>query len=261
LLNPRCYAAALGGCSRQISAEHFFSRGVLAFLNDGPSFSISGFPWQGFSNIPQPSIASLGARILCTKHNSALHPLDDECLKLFKFFQEVDRALATTAVTGRLLFDISGDALERWMLKALVGLVASGNAAKDNQPLLKSPPPLACLQLLYGREAMPPGWGLYLAYELGERVMATRGMAFAPLIDRGRVLGAVCQIHGFRFLLAMAVPEADRKGSLLETAVHRPAYLSFSHSVRPSSVRLNITWNTSEPSHGLEITYYDEEPK
>lgn len=258
MTSARCYAAELGGCSEQISAEHFFSRGILAFLNDGPLFRVSGFSWQGFGDTPQPSIASLSAKVLCAKHNSDLHPLDEECLNLFRFFNEVDRKLADGEFTGCLSFETSGEAIECWFLKVLVGLVASGNAAKDNQPILKSTPPLAWLQLLYGHEPMPPGWGLYLAYELGEQVMRTKGLAFAPIIHDKKVTGALCHIHGFRFLLAMAAPGDDRRGSLLETALFRPAHLSFSHGVRACSVRLNFNWNTGGTSEGLEVTFHDE---
>jgi len=256
--NPRCYAAELGGCSKDISAEHFFSRGILELLDDGPGFNVSGFPWQQFGSVPQPSVASLTARILCIKHNSDLSPLDDECLKLFHFFEEADKKLGNKRFTGLGSYEVSGEALERWMLKALVGVLASGNAAKDDQRFLKSKPPLAWLQLLYGHEPMPERWGLYLSYELGERVMGTKQLTFAPLIHEIKVIGALCHIHGFRFLLAMTAPGEDRRGSLLESALYRPAHLAFSHKGRSCSVQLGFKWNGGNDGQGLEISYEDK---
>jgi hypothetical protein len=188
-----------------------------------------------------------------------LSRLDDECIKVFRFFDEMDKRITDKECSGHTSCVVSGEALERWMLKALIGVVASGNAAKDGQRILKSKPPLAWLQILVGLEPMPEGWGLYLSYEPGERVMGTRGLAFAPLIHDNKVVGAISHVHGFRFLLAMTDPGQDRRGTLLESALHRPAYLSFSHKRRSCSTQLRLKWNSGQAGQGLEIGYEDKE--
>ena len=66
--NPKCYAAELNECSKDISAEHFFSRSILELLDDGPGFTVSGFPWQKTGRPLKPSVASLAAnrvRLFC----------------------------------------------------------------------------------------------------------------------------------------------------------------------------------------------------
>src|SRR5262249_23362591 len=161
--------------------EHFFSEGILNLLDDGPAFSVSGFLWQKLRPSARLSPAAVKANILCRKHNSDLSPLDNECLKLFQFFEQLNRTFSDPKCEGDRSKEVSGDLIERWELKALIGLVASGNAEKKEKPILKSKPPLAWLQLLFGMEEMPADWGLYLTSQVGEEVMRTRGFGFAPL--------------------------------------------------------------------------------
>jgi hypothetical protein len=167
--------------------------------------------------------------------------------------------LGDQRVTGHHSKEVDGEAIERWVLKALIGLVASGNAAKDDQPVKKSNPPLAWLQLLYGLEPMPAGWGLYLTSGLREAPMRTRSVAFAPLIESDKMVGALCRINGFEFVLAMATPEKDRPGSLLTNAIFRPAHLLFSHISRDCSVRLRFRWATGGGSDGLDVAFHAED--
>ena len=182
-----------------------------------PPFTVSGFPWQGFGDTPQPSIASLTAKVLCTTHNSRLHSLDDACLHLLKCFQEIDDMIDNRRVTGNHSKEVDGDSNREMGLEGPHGLVASGNAAKDDQPVKKSNPPLAWLQLLYGLEPMPAGWGLYLSSRLREAPMRTRSVAFAPLIESSKMVGALCRINGFEFVLAMATLRRTAPGHCLPT--------------------------------------------
>ena len=253
--HPKCYAAELGACSDDISAEHFFSKGILTLLNDGPNFGVSGFPWQEPEQAAQLSPATLAAKILCTRHNSELSLLDDECLTVFQFVEQAHKTLSDTQCEGDRSYEVSGDLVERWVLKALIGLVASGNAAKGDKRISKDKPPLAWLQLLYGLEAMPEEWGLYLTSQVGDRVMSTRGLAFAPLIHDMKVIGCLLTIHDCRFLLAMSTPGADRHGSLLENAIYRPAHLRFVHTDRRCSVQLLLKWREQRAGRGIEIRY------
>jgi hypothetical protein len=73
----KCYMNELGSCVSPVSGEHIISEAVIRILMADGDFSISGLPWlaPGDAKILPPQ--SLRANCLCTKHNSALHPLDD----------------------------------------------------------------------------------------------------------------------------------------------------------------------------------------
>ncbi len=77
----KCYMKELGSCVAPISGEHIISDSVCRVLTGGGEFSISGVPWLEAGEmkiIPPPQ-----ANCLCTKHNSALSPLDDAARYFF----------------------------------------------------------------------------------------------------------------------------------------------------------------------------------
>jgi hypothetical protein len=146
--HPKCYAAALGNCSETISSEHFLSESVLTLLNKGDGFKVSGLPWQT-PETRQPSIATLGSNILCQAHNEALSLLDKEAKKIFEHFEIMDNALVVGSLPLSRVTEIDGTLFERWVLKATVGMIASGNTAIGTERFPKLPPPLGWLKVLW----------------------------------------------------------------------------------------------------------------
>jgi len=254
--NPKCYAAGLGGCSSKISSEHFFSKAVLKLLYDEPGFEVGGFPWQRKPGAGPPSPESLASNILCKDHNEALSTVDAEALQLFHSFDGVHKHLTDERRSGHLEFEVAGEIFERWILKVLIGVVASGNAEKDNVRVPKSKPSLEWLQLLFGVESMPSACGVYALSQ--QHPFSVKGISFAPLSRDNKILGAILDIHGFRFLLAMVTPDVNRSGSLLENATYRPTYFEFSHDVRPCSARLRFRWQESISQQGLVFGFNPE---
>jgi hypothetical protein len=153
--HPRCFANADHNCSPTISGEHFISKNVLGQLGTQGTAKIAGLKWQEAQRFNVLPIPALAPRILCTRHNEALSPLDATIGYFFQTLQHYDDALHPSAKASpdeARLF--SGEDLERWMLKCLLGSTKSNNLSSRLKP--------ECLDLLYSRKEWDEGWGLYI---------------------------------------------------------------------------------------------------
>ncbi len=117
--NSRCYARALSDCDRKLSREHYISESILSLRDK--SIGITGFPWLDSGEQRSISKASLTAKVLCSRHNSVLSGLDSTALLLFTYL------MGLNIEENQEVLLINGEEIERWMLKALCGVVASGN--------------------------------------------------------------------------------------------------------------------------------------
>ena len=74
----RCWAASLGGCSGTISREHIVTKGIW----EGNEIAVQGLPWcpDEYKLIPK---SKYWAKVLCTKHNSNLSPVDESAIEAF----------------------------------------------------------------------------------------------------------------------------------------------------------------------------------
>jgi hypothetical protein len=127
-----CYANSSGDCSTTISREHWMSKGILLALStNGRGVMVSGASWLN-GNSRELRASDLAANILCTRHNSALSPLDTAAAEMVSYIradqEDLERLDATSALTL-----ISGPTWERWMLKLLLGGMASGTLAHDGK--------------------------------------------------------------------------------------------------------------------------------
>jgi hypothetical protein len=111
-----------GDCSKNISREHYVSRGLI----NRPGLKIRGLPWQT-DLVQHASADALTSKILCLRHNNALSPLDQEAQRAFLAI-ETAQSHATKVSLARKRFSaiLSGDALELWALKTIIGLQATG---------------------------------------------------------------------------------------------------------------------------------------
>jgi hypothetical protein len=79
--HPGCYATALTDCSTKLSREHYVSRAVLEEISSQPL--VSGLAFLGHEERRLPTSGLVG-KMLCTRHNTVLHHLDSEALKVFR---------------------------------------------------------------------------------------------------------------------------------------------------------------------------------
>jgi hypothetical protein len=83
-------------------------------------------PWLATNESKRVGINSFVLNILCERHNSALHHLDDEAKAFFRFFKGLSEDIGTTSLsrkgTNRL---VSGELMELWLLKVACGITLS----------------------------------------------------------------------------------------------------------------------------------------
>ena len=95
--HPDCYARELGGCSRQISKEHYVSDAILRQVSLGESrVLVRNLQFQNPNTQERLGISSLVAKVLCSKHNSDLSDFDVAGLSLFVGMDQIDGAAGKT---------------------------------------------------------------------------------------------------------------------------------------------------------------------
>lgn len=156
--HPDCYARELQDCDKQLTGEHYFSKSVLLSMK-GDNIRVSGLPWTDVGEERRVSVNSLTGRILCKRHNSALSPLDDIASKFFGFY-----TAEWTDDWGQDFCLVRGYDLERWQLKTLCGLVASGNATLNGKRLQNWTPPREWLDILFGDADIEAPAGLHFVF-------------------------------------------------------------------------------------------------
>lgn len=244
--NSKCYAANLGdGCAQKITFEHFFSHALLKELNKGDGGLIAGgFHWmnpQGQKVSPK----SLGSNILCEKHNSILSSLDTEFLNIHKSFKAAYDHVSKNKEITNIESTINGILLERLVLKILFGIIASGCAEK-NGDLVDFKTMQPWLKVLFGKEPMPSRLGVYAQNEKSQEPFSEKIIGVTPVISERQVKAAHFDLHGFKFFLAMTLPETER--SALSTLMYRPLYFDISDKTERYSARINFNWDHQE--HG-----------
>ena len=121
----------LGSCVAPISGERLISQSVMQVLQGNGEFSIPGVPWLPRGEVRVLGANALRANCLCTKHNSALSPIDGAAKHLF---QSLKGYLEADAGEPRHSL-VSGHDLERWVLKTAKALAVSGNLARGDERL------------------------------------------------------------------------------------------------------------------------------
>ena len=168
--HPKCFANSDENCSDKISKEHFISRTLLNQIQLNRTAKIAGLKWQDEETFDVVGLNGLSAKVLCERHNSALAPLDTEIGKFAKTIKEFDGATHPNKGDNFDSLKIySGVDVEKWILKFLLGAVASG---AFHSKKTKS----ECLDILFGRKSWPKDWGLYFA--TGEKIFHSESFLF-----------------------------------------------------------------------------------
>lgn len=159
--NPKCYARTLDDCVAEITREHYISKKLLDRLDD---FEADGLVW-----LPEKKTLTekaLQSKVLCERHNNALWPLDDNITNLY----DIMRRWQDRKVVGDLVLD--GEDLERWAIKVMFGLFASGGSrvvSTDGTPVERSTTiPRRYMRILFGDAKMPKGTGFAYAHSVFE---------------------------------------------------------------------------------------------
>lgn len=198
--HPKCYARQDRNCSAKISKEHFISKNLLEQMELNNTAKIAGLRWQQkeqFDIVPIPVLAS---NILCERHNNVLSPLD-ACMGQFaEAVRDYDAGTRLKDAPSELR-SFSGDDIERWMLKCVVGLFFSKNITAT---VLKP----ECVDLLFATSDWPEGWGLYFNVVNSEEIYHSSSILIETKTDLSRqlILAAKVVIRGLPFMLSLGKP-------------------------------------------------------
>jgi hypothetical protein len=236
---PNCWAAELGGCSREQSGEHVFSKSL--FSQD--ELNLEGVPWLKGKQRKLPKLA-LTAAILCKRHNETLSELDAEAGALSSAFRRLFEQ------PGQHTHTLKGLLYERWLMKSMINVVASGWAPKG-----KILPPLELVEVAFGIRTLNGSAGLYVVEEVTDVDQGIDLLRWEVLTDAAtqrEIFGLYTYLRGF--LTFLTIPQGD-PGPLVRgigktahhdfrnaTLRHRPRTLSCDATDRNSNLQLKIEW-------------------
>lgn len=245
-----CYAKCMGGCDQGLSNEHYLAEAILERL--GTTHTLTNVAWLASrdSSVSLPA-SGLKAKVLCGRHNSELAHLDDVgilfCDALIDILKEDD----TGGEQHRII--LPGPALERWVLKVVVGAMASGTIRYNGERLNWSPS-TPWVQVLFGH-ARPSGLGLCF---IQQPMTPHRGHGLAPLTLEGVIVGAMFEFMG----LGMAVMpdsigrrEIAEKDGAPESITPRPDGLLFNN--RRGSWEILLDWGESRSGKMIRFEAID----
>jgi hypothetical protein len=243
--HAKCYASADANCSRKISREHSISESLLRRIELNNTAKVAGLAWQQRETFNKIPIKGMASKVLCKRHNEALSNLDAGVTALAARIHDFDQSNPSANKSAYF----SGSDFERWMLKCLYGLSASGN--------INSTPKLECLDLLFARRDWPDHWGLYFSMAQ-ETIYHTDSILIETLTDPtgSLILGTKFFIQGLPFILLLGRPDdPDAFG------VWRPEKLVFKF---PGSEKtLQLTWDSGARGPPVILTRtgsYDGHP-
>ncbi len=248
-----CYLRSTKNCSTSISAEHYISKHVLEAM-PGPGISLHGLPWLKPGEIRTVGINAITAKILCTRHNSALHELDLEAGSFFRKLRDITFDFARQTLSRkrhRYLF--SGTAIELWMVKVAGGILYSRIAAKDGERLVEthSINHLAIVRAL-SRGVLMPRAGLYMRSEVGTKTEAVDHIQVAPLsVDaERRAIGVMISLLGYKFEALFDTKDVAIPGP--QELSLRPSEIVFENGKRSHTVLMS--WPIGTPHTKIVLT-------
>lgn len=250
--NTKCYASGDRNCSLKISKEHFISETLLRQIHPDNTAKVAGLKWQQKETFDVVPISGLASSILCERHNNALSPLDASMGLFAKVIEDFDVALRSTIsadASEQRLF--SGDDIERWMVKCLLGLTVSKNISSTIQVP-------ECVNLLFANMEWPEGWGMYFSASPGKLIHHSASFAIETRVDPSRnlILAADFVIRGIPFVLCLGKPDNPSGVGLL-----RPEAIVLRHGQCEKVLVLSWLGGPRNPAVLLERSgTYDGQP-
>lgn len=165
-------------CSEKLSREHYISKNILDQFNQ---LAASGLPWHLDDQMVKYGANALASKVLCSRHNTALSPLDSAAGHAFRQITDAMNYVTKKSLARQpKFFLVSGDALELWGIKTLLGLY-SAKVARSKGKVLAADyevDVVTALKALSGGGVLKP-LGLYIHPSTGEAIR--HGIGVAPL--------------------------------------------------------------------------------
>jgi hypothetical protein len=240
-------------CSPKLSGEHFISETVLSIINP-KTLRVSGAAWIPPDETRDVPPRALQANILCNRHNDAAwSALDAMAGKFFRALAQIYDDLGRRSLSRRAIWHLfSGEELELWLLKTILGFFHSGVLTKDGRKIGEIQTIMnAAIEEAYFTGRFREPCGMYVL-KTGV-VSAQRGsLHFASLSDEHdrRIVGCRLTIMG---LVITLFTDPNMLGREKFTANHsyRPDYLFYRNGRRRHSMVL--TWPPRRSRRAVEF--------
>ena len=201
----KCWAEVLGNCSDSLSGEHIVSKGLFATDMVG----VQGLSWC--KDAPKVvGLNSVTRKILCTRHNNTLSPVDQAAIVAFDAFRESVRLTDVRQAMKERRWNIvhlpvDGEGLERWFLKTLINVTLGGDKKIGPKSIAPGEPSSDLVEIAYGQRKFPQSAGLHYSAEAGETIDSEDRVTIIPFFDSQNecVLGGTFYFRGFRFMLCL----------------------------------------------------------
>jgi hypothetical protein len=263
---PRCcYATQLGDCSGSLNREHFVSKHLLKEFEEAGKIQVTGYLHGNDAGQFVMSVESMSAKVLCESHNSRLSKVDTEGGRFLSAFFAAHNGLLAETVTTDQTYEFDGPIIERWMLKAACGLLASGQAGVGTERIERTSPPLEFLKVLFGLETFPSDWGLYTrpTTPVGFSDKKNLGLGlYLPLQPNGRrhVCGVKLEHYGFTTIFALKTPQQAFERTDLDGAFHHPEFFKVVCSPPGRTVTIRVKWPEPPVGSGFVIDLHKGSP-
>lgn len=175
-----CWAREVSPCSGRVSGEHLISHSVL----DAPFYEVRGGLWPG--GTPPIAASKIVSKCLCEGHNQQLSDLDTAAMEFKAALKEAERVRGLRArLPGRhrmaaCRIPVSGDRLERWVLKTGFALAASLRVR-----LPEWTPPAPWARAVYGLEPVPTGHGMAIFAVEGDTISMDEQFHVGLMVNGG----------------------------------------------------------------------------
>jgi hypothetical protein len=139
------------------------------------------------------------------------------------------------------------------MLKALCGLVASGQATRNNGQRLSDVVPETWVRWLFGEAEILPPLGLHVSGQIGHNEPIDASVAIGPISTQdGTVVGLEFSFHWLRATLILVHWQGSAEGVVNLSSVRRPRYIALHQEGAVHQV--DLRWSHS-PGAGVEMTH------
>jgi len=238
-----------------MSGEHYISKSLLAEI--GATVSVGGLRWLGPDTRKDVGISSLTANILCKRHNEALSSLDAHAGMFMRVLKYIDNDLATnsTDIPHENNYLLSGEILECWMLKVLLGVHFSKNAFGPEGATIDN---FGLNMERVSKALYEQSWhercGLYIALPPGE---TTTSLSFEVMVlaglSKNAVYGARIRIYGMEFYILLDDLDGNTVIPNPEMVILRPSNIT--HQCRLRTHRIVLTWASLNPASARGVTF------
>jgi hypothetical protein len=246
-MRKRCWASALADCDGPITAEHPISQAIFEaemLAVQGPVWPVEG---------PDLPLATLAGQSLCRHHNGLLRSDDAAIGRFARHLRELNAPGAQGEI------EVSGWALERWCIKALLGIVANGwHRSSAGHRIAMEAAPLDLAQAAFGRSTLTNGGGLNVVTCSARIDAGIEAVSWKVLVANAEASVIVGFLVAFPpITLALALVPGDIAALLRQISLphigdwsnvaahHRPGRLNLRGQESGAHIIINFDWGRS----------------